>query len=236
MNYIGIDISKVSTAVVVEVGGVEHIFSYNNKKPNYKWNKEISDLVGIRTYEYDNGEEDYSKSEINKLSVFIKISNDIIGDILSVIDASEETVIAIEGYSYGKSSDLIIDLVGIGGLVRAKIYENVPNIKEMRILSPKKLKTVACELAYGSSTVTTGKRVLKEEVVINTNPSGTKGGDFDKHDMFRSIVDSGIKYKLCDYIRAKYDEITSSKSFPKPLEDIDDAFWLKEAIKDQKRT
>ena len=90
MNYIGIDISKISTGMVIETNGKEYIFSYNTNKPTYKWNKAINDICKIRTYEYDNTIEEYTKKEIDKLTQFINISNDIVEDALSVIDKKED--------------------------------------------------------------------------------------------------------------------------------------------------
>ena len=234
MNFIGLDISKVSTAMAIETSGKEYLFSYNNQKESNKWCKSLSEAgVNIKFYEYDNDIDEYSLSEINKLQTFIKISNDIIKDILAIINKDEETIIFNEGYSYGQNVGPLIDLVGIGALVRAKVYENIPNIKEMRIISPKSLKTITAEMVYGSDMVTSGVRVIKTEKVIRTNKEGIKGGDFDKIHMFQAIVDLNKEFKLSNYIKEYYDEIKALKSFPKPLEDINDAWLLKEIIKFQ---
>lgn len=229
MNIIGLDISKISTAMVVECNGEEHYFSYNNHKPTYKWN-EMMNFVNIRTYEYDNKISDYSLSEINKLQTFIKISNDLIQDLLSVIDLDKETILWAEGYSYGKNPGPLIDLVGIGSLIRCKIYENIPNIK-IEIKAPKSLKTGTAEMVYGFSMVEKGKRKVVIEKVINTNGKGIKGGDFDKPDMLQSVIDYNKETKLNQFITNNYTEIFGVKDVPKPLEDIIDAFLLKELIK-----
>lgn len=233
MNYIGLDISKVSSAVSIETKDKQYLFSYNTHKPTYKWNKIIKDEEGIfiRNYEYDNKIEDYSESEINKLTQFINISNDIIKDILSVINKDEDTIIYLEGYSYGKSVGPIIDLVGIASLVRAKLYEHIPNIKLMKVISPKSLKLISCEMVYGFQMVEKGKRKIKIVKEINTNNNGVKGGDFTKHDMFQAIVDYGKPYNLNNIFNEKYDEIIGVKTYPKPLEDLNDAYLLKEIIK-----
>ena len=69
MNIIGLDISKVSTAMVVEADNNEFIFSYNTNKADYKWNKISSIKSVIRNYEYIITK-DYSNYEINKLKIF----------------------------------------------------------------------------------------------------------------------------------------------------------------------
>jgi len=231
MNFIGIDTSKVSTSMVIETGEKEYIFSYNTNKPTYKWNKNINHIVKIRTYEYDNSIENYSETEFDKLKNFSKISNDLLEDIISTIVSTEPTIIYIEGYSYGRDSSQIIDLVGIGSIVRAKIYENIPNIKQIKIIAPKSLKLIACEMVYGYEMVDIGKKKEKIVKVINTNKDSKKGGDFDKKDMFELILESTTPCILDSFYTDNLDEILSLKTFPKPLEDINDAWLLKEIIK-----
>ena len=137
----------------------------------------------------------------------------------------------MEGYSYGQNVGPLIDLVGIGSIIRSKLYESIPNLKELKIISPKSLKTVTAEMIYGFDMVEVGKRVIKTEKVIRTNKSGIKGGDFDKHHIFEAIMVYNKNFSLLDYCKANLDEIKALKSFPKPLEDIDDAWLLKEIIK-----
>jgi len=232
MNYIGIDISKVSTAMVIENNNGEFWFSYNNKKLSNKWNKDICDIVNIKTYEYI-VDENYSKSEINKLEIFLKISNDIINDILSVVD-DEKSFIYVEGYNYGKNVGPIIDLVGIGGLIRGKLLENVSNLEKIEIIAPTQLKSLCCEMVYGYENVEIGKRVKRIEKVINKNKKGVTGGNFDKFDMYNAIIDYNYVGIMSEYINQKKDEINALKDFPKPLEDLDDAYWLKEVCKNNK--
>jgi len=131
LNKIGIDISKISTAMSIEVDGIEYLFSYNTMKITQQWNKILLDImnVSIKTYNYDNTIENYSISEIDKLEIFIDIANDIIKDILSIININKQTIIYIEGYSYGRSvNGPLLDLVGIGATIRSKLYEYIPNI------------------------------------------------------------------------------------------------------------
>ncbi|NPV12768.1 MAG: hypothetical protein HPY57_13355 [Ignavibacteria bacterium] len=231
MNFIGIDISKVSTSMVIETDEKEYIFSYNTNKPTYKWNKCIENIVKIKTYEYDNSKDNYSDSEIDKLKNFSKISNDLIEDIINTIVSTKPTIIYIEGYSYGKDSSQIIDLVGIGSIVRSKIFENIPNIKKIKIIAPKSLKLIACEMIYGYEMINIGKKKEKIVKIINTSEDGKKGGDFDKKDMFKMILKSHNKCILDKFYNENVEEILSLKTFPKPLEDINDAWLLKEIIK-----
>lgn len=230
-NYIGLDISKVSTAMVIKTNDDYFVFSYNNKKLTYKWNKLISEKVNIKHYEYLS-DDDYSISEIYKLKTFLNIANDITKDILNTININinNETVIFIEGYSYSKDAGPIIDLVGIGSIIRGKIYEMVPNIKQMKIIAPKSLKSQTCEKVYGFEMVDKGKRKPKIVKEINTNKEGVRGGDFTKTDMFKAIMDLNVDWSLMDIYKDMYDDLISLKTFPKPLEDINDAFLLLQII------
>jgi len=232
MNLIGLDISKVSTGMAIEVNGENFLFSYNTSKPTQKWNKILStiDNVKIRTYEYDNTISDYSESEINKLTKFINISNDIIKDILSVINIEDDTILYLEGYSYGKNPGPLLDLVGIGATVRSKIYETIPNIIEMKIIAPKSLKLITCEMVYGAEIKDIGKRKSKIVKIINNNDNDIKGGDFHKIDMYDAIVKYNHKHTLEQLFIDKDDDIRGTKSFPKPIEDLNDALLLKEII------
>ena len=222
-NIIGLDISKVSTAMVIK-NDKELYFSYNTNKPDYKWNKMVSHFVDIKTYEYDNTIKNYSLSEVNKLQQFSKISTDLINDIKNNIDFSLETIINIEGYSYGKSS-AIIDIAGISSAIRVKIYEAVPNAK-ITIIAPKSLKLMVAELVYGFDMVEIGGKNKRSEKVIRKNNRGIAGGNFDKIDMLHAIKDYNKNDKLSMFIKENFDVITEKKEVPKPIEDINDSFWL----------
>jgi hypothetical protein len=230
MNLIGLDISKISTAMAIEVDNKEFLFSYNTNSKDYKWNKLVNKIVNVKTYNYSNDKNiEYSDSEIDKLQQFINISNDIIKDIKFVINENEKTIIFIEGYSYSKNVGPIIDLVGIGTIIRSKLLENIKNIEKMFIISPKSLKSYTCEMIYGFEILT--KKNKKTEKIINLNKNGVKGGDFSKHDMLEAILDSKKNYTLLNIINQNYEEIKNAKNMPKPIEDINDAWLIKEIIK-----
>ena len=233
MNKIGLDISKISTGMAIEVNNINYLFSYNTMKETQQWNKTLNNIdnFNLRTYSYDNEIDDYSESEIDKLKNFIKISNDLIDDILSVIDIADETVIYIEGYSYGRTvNGPLLDLVGIGATIRSKLYEYIPNIKEIKILAPKSLKSATAELVYGAEITDIGKRKPKIVKIIHTNKDGLKGGDFKKIDMYYAIKELNNEHLLKDLFDDLHEKIIKTKTFPKPIEDLNDALLLKELI------
>lgn len=233
MNLIGLDISKISTGLSIESNGENYLFSYNTMKKTNNWNKILNDIdnVTIRTYDYDNNILDYSESEINKLKIFSKISNDLITDILSVINIDDETIVYLEGYSYGKNPGPLLDLVGIGSLIRNKLYEYIPNLNLIKIIAPKSLKLSTCEMVYGASFVDIGKRKENITKIINNNENNVKGGDFQKIDMYNAIKKYNCPHLLEKLFIEKDLDIISVKTFPKPIEDLNDALLLKELIK-----
>ena len=234
MNYIGIDISKISTAMTIETPSGEFYFSYNTNKHNYKWNTFASVFCNIKTYKYEKND-NYSISEINKLKIFSEISNDLLNDILNTIDKRYRALINIEGYSYGTktSPGPIIDLAGIGGIIRNKILENILNLQLIHISAPKTLKIDTCKLVYGTKMVTIGVRKPKLVEKINPNTNGKSGGSFDKDDMFSAIIDYNQKSQLLSNIHLNLAHISNVKGIPKPYEDLIDSYFLKETIKNK---
>ena len=225
-NYIGIVISKNSTAMVIESNSIDYLFSYNILEEKYRWNKLCSELCKISSYNKVTESNIYSDNELLKLQHFSKVSTQIIDDILSIIDINIETNVLIEGYSYGKESVQLVDLVGIGSVIRNKIYEDIPNIS-IKIIAPKSLKMEVCKAIYGVNLVNIGKKRPKIVEKINNNKLGISGGNFTKTDMFHAIIDDNINSDWRDFLYKYKDDILKNKSIPKPIEDINDAFLLK---------
>jgi hypothetical protein len=230
-NYIGIDISKISSGISVESCKGHFLFNYTTHNLNYKWIKRTSDLIKFRHFDY-NEVDDYSENEIVRLKIFTKISNQIIKDILNHIDINEKTIIGIEGYSYGKSSGPLIDLIGISTGIRMKILENIPNIEVIKIIAPKKVKTLISELVYGLQKPKLGKKGQPlKEYIPPINKEGIKGGDFEKKDIFKAMLDGNINSPILNYCIENKDEILKTKKLSKPWDDIIDSLFIKEIIK-----
>jgi hypothetical protein len=121
-------------------------------------------------------------------------------------------------------------LVGIGATIRSKLYENIPNIQEIKIIAPKSLKLFTAEMIYGAEIKDIGKRKEKIVKIINKNNNDVSGGDFKKIDMYYAIKESNKEHLLKQLFEELHEKIIKTKSFPKPLEDLNDAFLLKELI------
>lgn len=221
--FIGIDVSKLSTAMCIG----DKLFSYSTEKPNNKWVKDTKDFINFRYLEYKyKSIEDYSKREISKFLEFEDVTDLIINDIMNNIKILDTTHIAIEGYSYSSDTGHIIDLVEFASLLKHKILKQIQGYSRVTIISPLALKSKSCELVYPPKIELIGKRVIKEKITI-VGPTGKLGKDFDKWDMFHCFLDSNISSQLKDYLVFNKEVITVLKKLPKPFDDLIDSIFLK---------
>jgi len=228
MNFIGIDPSLISTAVVVN----GKLFNYcrekdaTNKSGLSKWFLLCEDKVTLRYIDYRSCDS-YSESELIKLKDYDRITDMIIKDIEETIDKSKKTVVSIEGYSYSSDAGAIIDLVTFSTLLRKKLYDYIS--ENITVFSPSTLKLESCKLTYPP--INEGK---KKEKWVYKNDYGVSGGNLTKHGMFMCIVDNkNIEdnwSKLCKTLK---DDIMNVSKVPKPFEDLNDAWLLYNIIKNK---
>lgn len=231
MTHIGIDISKISTALCIERNGKTQLFNYTTKKSNNIWIKDTSDFINYRFIQYDYKDiKDYSEKEMKKFDEFEKVSDLIINDIFDNIKILDSVNIAIEGFSFSSAAGPIIDLVELSTLIKHKIKSKVQGMVKIQIVAPLSLKTFSCELVYKPIWITKGKRVIKKIKVIQ-DPNGKLGKDFDKKDMFEALLNSNIQLDLIEHLRDNKEAFIKNKELPKPIDDIIDSIFLKEAIK-----
>ena len=228
--FIGIDISKNSTAVCVESKKLK-IYSYTTKKSNNIWVTDTSEYINYRFINYTYSKtKDYSEREGIKFKEFEETTNLIVNDILDNVNILETINIAIEGYSYGSPKGHLIDIVEFSTLLKHKIKTSINQYLNVKIIAPLALKSKSCELVYEPRTEIQGKRVIKEVKFIE-NPEGKKGKDFDKWDMFKCFLQSNISSELKDYLKDNQENILKLKEVPKPLDDVIDSIFLKEVYK-----
>jgi hypothetical protein len=228
MNYIALDPSLISTALVVN----GKIFNYCReddaccKTGLSKWYKLCEQHINYKWISYRKFG-NYSEGELIKLKDYDLITDNIIKDILDNIDTSMPTQIGIEGYSFSSDPNSIIDLVTFSTLLRKKLFDLVS--EDILVLSPSSLKQLACKLTY--KPIDIGKKKSKLEW---RNNYGISGGKFTKTEMFLSIVENNeIKdswFNLCKQIK---EEVLSNKSIKKPLEDTNDCVLLYYILKNQ---
>lgn len=226
MNFIGIDPSLISTAMVVN----GRLFNYcrekdaTNKSGLSKWFSMCGDKVTLRFVNYK-GSDSYSESEITKLTDYDRITNMIIKDIEENIDKNQPISVGIEGYSYSSDTGAIIDLVTFSTLLRKKLFDYIS--KDITIFSPSTLKLESCKLTYPP--INEGK---KKEKWVYKNAYGVSGGNLTKHGMFMCIVDNNDItddwVKICKQLK---EDIMGASKVPKPFEDLNDAWLLYQILK-----
>jgi len=231
MTYIGLDISKISTALCIERNGKTFLYNYTTKKPNNIWIKDTSDYINYRfiNYSYKNID-DYSEREMKKFDEFEEVSDLIINDIFDNVKLLDSILIAIEGFSFSSTAGPIIDLVELSTLIKHKIKSRVQGMVNIKIVAPLSLKVFSCEFVYKPIYITKGKRVIKKVKVIQ-DTNGKLGRDFDKKDMFEALLSSNISLDLIEHLKENKDAFLKNKDLPKPIDDIIDSIWLKEVIK-----
>lgn len=221
VSYIGCDLSLTSAALVIKSKGKYHFLSYMKNFKNGKWIKKL-DFINFTGTDFISNV-DYSINENNKLKDYDYITSNIINDIKK-ITGDDEIIFNIEGYSYssGGKSTSIIDLVTYTTLFRSKMV-NILNAK-MNVISPSTLKMQSCYLTYGGEI----KRNKKGEIIkiLTKTPEGISGGTMKKHQIFKCLNDSKIDNVLTKFIRENFLEIYKMSSIIKPLDDINDAFFL----------
>lgn len=228
MIYIGLDISKISTALCIERNGKSFYYNYTTKKPNNIWIKDTSDNINYRFINYKYQKiDDYSEREMKKFDEFEEVSDLIVNDIFDNIKLLDSVSIAIEGFSFASSVGPIIDLVEMATLIKHKIKSKVQGMVKIDIVAPLSLKIFSCESVYKPVWITKGKRVIKKVKVIQDN-NGKLGRDFDKKDMFNALLESKLNSNLIDLLRNNKEAFLKNKELPKPIDDVIDSIFLKE--------
>ena len=221
-NIVGIDPSTTCTGLYINGEAYciapEHSV-YNRKAEMVKWYKLASEYANIRTFSKEKYDKNFTDSELQKLSMYDDISNRILGIILDKVDDVHSTICIIEGFSYNAAADHLIDLVTFSTLLRVKLYNAG---FALEIVPPATLKLLSAKLTY--EPINVGKKKPKLEW---RNSNGVSGGKFTKHDMLSSIAEnSKLKEEWAEFIKSNFETISSMKSIPKPIEDINDAYLL----------
>jgi len=230
VNFIGIDPSLISTAVVVN-GKILNYCRESKvmlKSGMSKWFKSAEQYCTYRfiTYrEFDN----YSDGELTKLKDYDYITEMIIDDILININPGEESIIGIEGYNFGATVGDLIDLVTFSTLLRKKLFDRVS--ERIIVLSPSTLKLEACKLTYDPIVKEIGKKVKRIEYTYR-NKLGISGGKFTKKDMALAIIENEkIDDPWFKYLKLIKTELLEVKDIQKPHEDVNDAVLIYHILK-----
>ena len=230
MNYISVDPSLISTALVVN----GKIFNYCReskvmlKSGMSKWFKSAEQYCTYRFIQFREFQ-GYSEGELVKLKDYDTITEMIIDDILSVIDVNQKSVVGIEGYNFGATVGDLIDLVTFSTLLRKKLFDRIT--QDIIVMSPSTLKLEACKLTYQPIVKEIGKKVKRVELEYR-NKLGISGGKFTKRDMAISIIENdSIDDPWFKYLKSIRTELLEVKDIQKPHEDINDAILIYHILK-----
>ena len=230
MIFIGLDVSKNSTALCIEKDNITKLYSYTTQLKGNIWVKDTSDFFIYRHIDYKYGlEKEYSNSELLKLKEFDIVTDLIIDDIFDNIKMLDSVRIGIEGYSYN-SKGPIFDLIEFTTYLKYKLIHKLIKYSDIQIISPLSLKSETCKMVYKPRIEIKGKRILKE-ISHYENTKGKEATKFDKWDMFYALIDSEIIDKFKYWCKEYQSEISKGKKVPKPIDDIIDAIFIKEMIK-----
>lgn len=228
MIIIGLDISLSSTAMCINDNGAEYIYCYLNTNKVSKWANllegDISNLMVTRL-ERAKKAKNYSDGEISKLLKYDEISELILNDIIKRC-GNRKCEIRMEGYSYTKNTNSIIDIIGLSTQLRLKLLTKLNS--SLHIISPSTLKLSTCKLAYG---VTEIKRYGKKDQPLKSNfkvmnKEGISGGSFTKFEMYKSIIDGNIDTIIYDFLNEYESDVISMKKIPSPIDDIIDSVLI----------
>jgi hypothetical protein len=230
MNLIGIDISIDSTGVSILKNDEIKLFNFSTKKKDYIWIKKTLNYINYDfiSYNYKNIDT-YSEKELMKLREFDNVSTLIVNKIIENIDTDQKTIIAIEGYNFGfnQQSNSIIDIVTLSTLIRKKLLV-IHNLENIIIWSPKNIKSMLCKLVYGETIIekVNKKGVKKITKTINQSIDNVSGGNFDKFDVMKAIINLNIDTKLTPFLMENKDILLKMKELPKPFDDVLDSLSI----------
>ena len=225
MNLVGIDISIDSCALSISRKDEIIISNFTTQKKSTGWIKKTMDTVDYEFINYTYKDiENYTESEIMKLREFNHVTDLIYNKIVGNINKRDNSLISIEGYNYSmRNTNSLIDIVSFSTILRLKLLK-VPRLEKIIIISPMTVKSLACEMSYGSYINSKGKKI------INKNPNGIAGGKFDKKNMMEAFINMNGKDRLSVLLNKYKDELLKLKNIPKPFDDLVDADFLRRII------
>lgn len=230
-NYIAIDPSLISTAIVIGDGEDFKMLNFCREKDAQtksgkltKWYALAENHIDYIYIDMTEKGETYPEIELNKLEAYHDNTDLITDNILQNINPDYDTYVMIEGYSFGSAVGDLIDLVTFSTLLRTKIYDKIT--RNIHVVSPKSLKLETCKMAYEPIVKMVGVKKPKE-VIEYRNPIGIKGGDFSKTDMLYAILEGkNFNDKWKEHCHSLENELMSTKKIQKPYEDINDAYLM----------
>jgi len=208
-NIVSIDPSLSSTAIVIKTKtGYKYFSFFKDYKETNKWVVPLLDFVEFEKVKFKSSK-DFSENELLKLTEYEKLVKIIIKKIKPYL---KNSIIKIESYSQQSKNGKFQDLITFGTLLRHYLYKETKNI---HFYAPKEVKKKAAAIVYGV-----------DKKGISRNNEKKAGGNFNKWDMFYTLVHLNDNSILTKYCISDLENIIKNKNVPKPLEDLVDAYLL----------
>lgn len=214
--YIGIDFSINSPAIVIFKDNQYSFCSFTNvhgknltkKIPSafirhdyLKTNHCIDWNHFVRRSKHD----DYSIDQFQKIEDANKLAYQIREYILSFVNDSDSLKIGIEGYAYGSKGNAMIDLIAFNSTLRNNLYRKFKDPKNtIDVFSPSQIKMHA---GKGNS----NKLAMFDYFVDDV----CSDNELIKHNFYKYVNSLEIKPNK-----------KGDKEVPKPLDDIIDAYFI----------
>jgi hypothetical protein len=204
MNILGFDFSIVKPAACF----------MNDDKTTFKiWprdlsakNKDIFRSAGVVVYDRTDEANSFSLSS-DKIRFEVQNSIYLADLILRSFNIKEETYLGFEGFSFNSGGNSGLQLSGYKYILMDRWKEKIP-FSNMFTYAPQTIKkTAGC----------------------------SKKGEGDKKDMIQAFIDSGVDNTLRNELEANPDKFKKrgGKNWIDHLDDIVDAYWVVETLKEK---
>jgi len=216
-RYIGIDQSLSCTAIcILNNIDTKPKFIVFHKAKAGKWHKTLDMLTTFKQITYSTYPKSHTKSELLKLTDYLKITTDII----STLEISETDTVAIEGYAM-RSKGNVADLFAFGTLLRERIYLKTTKLV---VIPPMSLKVNFASLIYEA-----------DKKGVYRNSAGIAAGSFSKTEMLQGLFDMAEPNLLQEHLHEYKEDLLSLKNVPGPINDCVDAYAAALLIKNKDR-
>lgn len=210
MIKIGIDYSLISPAVCIYKDGEYSFISFfddysekweTGKSKKFNYHRELSKIMEMRPYTRVIDKKDYREEQKTKMSSAKMIANFIVTRLKEIV-GDEDTIIGLEGFSYGSISSSTLDLALYNSFLRIKLLEEFGE-ECLVIISP----------TEGKKTLSGKGNAKKDDMIKAFIENKTNDSDIEKCEFWKYCKDNELDYKNI-----------------KPIDDLCDAFGILKSI------
>lgn len=210
MIKIGLDYSLISPAVCIYKDGEYSFISFfddygekweTGKSKKFNYHRELSKIMEMRPYTREIDKKNYREEQKTKMSSAKMIANLIVTRLKEIV-GDEDTIIGLEGFSYGSISSSTLDLALYNSFLRIKLLEEFGE-ECLVIISP----------TEGKKTLSGKGNAKKDDMIKAFIENKTKDPDIERCEFWKFCKDNELDYKNI-----------------KPIDDLCDAFGILKSI------